>query len=131
MYNTMHRSMDTRFRMFQLWFWFVGILVAGIFALNFIGAYRTADLKGVHVLGKENVVQSDSDGRVSSRYLVFTDNETFEVTATIMNKRFDIARDYGRIEKGQVCDMHVAGWSFPALGIYRNLISYECAAPQS
>jgi hypothetical protein len=71
----------------------------------------------VSVTGKENVVSAKD-----SRYLVFTDSETFQVDDSFLFWRFNSSDIYGQIREGQEYSCRVAGWRVPFLSMYRNIL---------
>lgn len=89
------------------------------------GRPAAARLKGtteltVTVKQKERVTSGDT-----SRYLVFTDSETFEVTDTVWWLRWDSADLYGRLEQGKTYRVRAAGWRLPLFSWNRNIIAAE------
>lgn len=86
-----------------------------------------AEVRGVVVTDKERVTTSDSDGKVSSKYLIFTDEETFENVDSMLAMKFNSSDVYGRIKRGQTCDFRVVGYRMPFFSAYRNILEAKCA----
>lgn len=63
--------------------------------------------------------------RTSSRYLVFTENETFENTDSIAFFKFNSSDIYGQINEGKIYKAKVAGVRIPFLSKYRNIIEIQ------
>ncbi|PZD72314.1 hypothetical protein C1752_03901 [Acaryochloris thomasi RCC1774] len=64
------------------------------------------------------------DGR-SSRYLIFTKDETFENTDSIAFFKFDSSDIYGRIDEGKTYRAKVSGARMPLFSSYRNIIEIQ------
>jgi hypothetical protein len=94
------------------------VLVIGVITLLRIS---TIDHTSVVITGKERI----NDGQ-ESRYLVFTENETFQNTDSTLNWKFNSSDIYGKLKEGQTCDMKVMGWRVPFLSWYRNIITANC-----
>lgn len=99
-------------------------LVGGCSAL--VHTMSQAEVRGVVVTDKERVTTSNSDGKVSSKYLIFTDEETFENVDSILAMKFNSSDVYGRIKRGQTCDFRVVGYRMPIFSAYRNILEAEC-----
>lgn len=63
--------------------------------------------------------------RVNDEYLVFGENETFEITDTILFNRWDGSDLYGSIEIGKTYTVETAGWRIPFFSMYRNILTTE------
>lgn len=77
----------------------------------------------------ENVVVTDKDRIVtsdSSRYLIFTDQEVFENTDTILALKFRSSDYYSNIQVGNTCTFTVTGVRWGFMSWYRNILSYTC-----
>jgi len=73
------------------------------------------------LVGKERVGDSDS-----SKYLLFTDDETFENSDIFILAKFESSDIYGQLEKGKTYRAKVCGYRIGFLSMYRNVISiYE------
>lgn len=59
------------------------------------------------------------------KYLVFTENEVFENTDSLMFWKFNSSDIYNEMEEGKTYKVKVAGWRIPFLSMYRNIISAE------
>lgn len=69
------------------------------------------------VTGKERV-----NYEKSGKYLIFTDNETFECTDAMFVGKFNSSDMYGNIQKDSTYRFKVVGWRIPFLSSYRNII---------
>lgn len=104
----------------------VTVLVVVLLAALFGGAacYQlcTTDTATITVKGKERVTTGDGE-TITSRYLVFTEHETFENTDAIWHWKFDSSDVYGQLEEGKTYTVKVYGWRVPILSWYRNIVS--------
>lgn len=101
----------------------VGLTTAMI--LTFIGLeiayYQTSDTVTFTVADKETKVVSDGEN-VSSKYLVFTENETFENTDLLFGGKFNSSDIQGKLKRGKTYTAEVYGWRVPFFSMYRNIV---------
>lgn len=57
----------------------------------------------------------------TDRYLVYTDQGTYEITDSLFAGRFDSSDLYGKIEVGKTYQMYIAGERHPFISMYPNL----------
>lgn len=74
------------------------------------------------VTDKERVTDFDSK---TSKYLIFTDQETFECTDETIYLKFNSSDVYGQIKKENTYKFTVVGWRIPFFSTYRNIIKVE------
>jgi hypothetical protein len=108
------------------------LVIAGVtFVLFLLGIspiihFTTLDTKeNVIILDKERVTSGVGDN-VTSKYLIFTEGETFQNTDTIWEFKFNSSDIYGKIQKGQLCKFELTGFRVSFLSMYRNILSAEC-----
>lgn len=82
--------------------------------------YATQDEVTFTVEKTERVLYGES-----SRYLIFTKDETFENTDSIAFFKFNSSDIYGRIDEGKSYQATVVGRRVPFLSWYRNIISIQ------
>ena len=70
---------------------------------------------------KERVVDRDGNG---SRYLIWSEDETFENVDSFIKGKFDSSDLYGKLEVGKTYTCKVYGWRNGFFSWYRNII--EC-----
>jgi len=89
-------------------------------------------LTGCHNINREKVIAKVTDKErvttgsgdsISSKYLIFTDKETFENSDYMFTGKFNSSDIYGKIEKGKVYEFDVYGWRLPIFSSYRNILS--------
>ena len=86
--------------------------------------YWTADTATFTVTDKERII-TRSGKSVSSKYLVFTDLETFENSDCLVRFKFTSSDLQGKLKEGQTYTATVYGWRVPILSMYRNIVSVE------
>jgi len=74
------------------------------------------------VVNRVERVSSDDGG---SKYLVFTDDEVFEITDSFLYLQFASSSLYGKIRVGESHVVRVAGWRLPVASSYRNIVEVK------
>lgn len=64
-------------------------------------------------------------GKSNDKYLVYTDDGTYEITDSLFWPRFDSSDLYGYIEVGKTYEFTVAGYRVPLLTMYPNIYEAE------
>lgn len=96
----------------------IAMLVAAVFGLAITAALHTDYNKTFTVTGKETVTSNKS-----SKYLVFTDSTTMEVTDSLVKWRFDSSGVYGKIRIGATYNADLQGYRIPFFSMYQNIIN--------
>lgn len=119
-FNAMNRSPLGFFAMM------IAVIFLFGFGLNF-AIYKMSNetVTGIYVNDKERIVESDGNS-TSSKYLVFTENETFENTDYLLTFKFNSSDIQGRIKPGQTCEFEVVGWRVSFMSMYRNILDAKC-----
>jgi len=113
-------SSDTNIKMIGTML-LLALLLGGCFGSCAI--YRaSAEDRTIIVTEKERVTQNTEDG-VTSKYLVFTNDRTYEVVDTYSFMRFNSSDIYGRLRQNHKYKVKVAGWRMPFLSWYENIIT--------
>lgn len=102
------------------------IVVAGIVLIGIAFPYWTADTVSITVTDKERIVEHSRES-VSSKYLVFTETETFENTDCLARFKFNSSDIQGKLKEGSSYVADVYGWRIPFLSSYRNIVSVHDA----
>ena len=63
--------------------------------------------------------------RDDDKYLVYTDNGTYEITDSLVYWRWDSSDLYGKIKVGETYEAKVYGWRIPIFSSYKNIVSIE------
>lgn len=82
--------------------------------------YGTVD----HVTATVSKTERVND-RESSKYLVFTNGETFQNTDTIWHGKWNSSDIHGRLQPGKSYRLKVNGFRVPFLSWYRNVLAVE------
>lgn len=106
------------------------IPVAAIALIGFLGVgtfvhYSTMEDVSFTVKKTERVI-TGSGNSTSSKYLVYTDNEVFENTDTLLSMKFNSSDIYANMDNGIECDATVNGFRVPFVSMYRNIIDADC-----
>jgi hypothetical protein len=107
---------------------FVGLVVLLLLASITAGVLKVTvrdTVTNVVVTDKERVTTGSGD-TASSKYLIFTSNEVFENTDSLLLFKFNSSDVYGSIQRGQTCTFEVVGWRVPFLSWYRNIAKATC-----
>ena len=100
----------------------VGVCVLFVFgsiiATPFIDR-ATEDTVIITVTDKTVKRHGDSD----DKYLIYTNDTTYEITDSLAYFRFDSSDLYGKIEVGKTYECKVCGWRIPLLSSYKNIIT--------
>lgn len=59
------------------------------------------------------------------KYLIYTDNGTYEITDSLVYWRWDSSDLYGKIKVGKTYEAKVYGWRIPIFSSYKNIVSVE------
>jgi hypothetical protein len=111
----------------KFWFGLIIVLFLGISTFSIWSHFATlTTVSGLIVQGKERVVTGSGDQQ-SSKYLIFTDAETFENVDSWLALKFNSSDVYGSIVEGSTCEFTVTGWRIPLLSWYRNILDAKCS----
>lgn len=99
-------------------------LVLAIGSCNAFVVYGTQDEVQVTVNKTERVVQGFGDSQ-TSKYLVFTDKETFENTDTLFYLKYNSSDVHSKLSDGKTYKLKVYGFRIPFLSMYRNIIGVQ------
>lgn len=105
----------------------VGLIIAVAAVVIFISpiAYRcSAATVTITVTGKDRVSYGSGEN-LEHKYLVYTDEETFENTDTLVFWKYNSSDVYGKLKDGKRYRCLVAGWRIAFMSSYRNIITVE------
>jgi hypothetical protein len=108
----------------------VGFIVLGT-VVSVAVHYNTQDTVTATITDKDRIVERDGDGGTRSKYLIFTDQETFENTDSLLAGKFNSSDVYGRLKVGDVCRFKVNGFRNGFLSMYRNILEATCETPEA
>jgi hypothetical protein len=101
------------------------LIVGGIIASPIVHYSTMETVEAVKVTEKERVTQNSGE-TMTSKYLIFTDRETFENSDSLFGWKFNSSDMYGKIQRNQVCTFTVTGFRVPFLSMYRNILEASC-----
>jgi len=103
------------------------VLFFGAITFNIWSHFATMEtVPGLIIQDKERIVTGSGD-KQESKYLIFTDQETFENVDSLLGWKFNSSDVYGSIIEGSTCEFVVTGWRIPILSWYRNILSASCS----
>lgn len=106
----------------------IGGLFATAVAANVAYNYGTEREVCFTVTDRERIVETDSDGQISSKYLVFTDEGTFENTDSLLRGKFRSSDHQGFLQEGQSYNATVYGWRIGVFSSYPNIVDAQPVA---
>jgi len=99
------------------------------FIISYAFYSLTQDTVTVTVTKSERVVKSSPNGdggsNVSSKYLVFSEQEVLENTDCLWAWKWDSSDFYAKIKQDSTYTFKVYGWRVPFLSWHRNIVSIE------
>jgi hypothetical protein len=96
------------------------LVVIGLLGAYPIAKYLTVETIEIKVQKTERITDGDE-----SRYLIYTEDETFENTDTILFWKFDSSDVYGHMKEGEIYRVKVTGWRWKITSSYRNILSVD------
>jgi hypothetical protein len=103
---------------------FIVILVVAIIIYN-VAYYSTSEIVTIKVTGTERITETSGSGKnltVTSKYLVYTENETFENTDEMFYGKWSSSDFQGKFINGNTFKVKVIGWRLPFFSAYRNIV---------
>jgi len=99
------------------------------FILLFAIGYSTAYVKSIQTIeitvkDKERIT-SGSGESLSSKFIVYTEDEVFENTDSWLFFKFNSSDFQNKLDRGNTYTVKVAGWRIPFLSYYRNIVKIE------
>lgn len=96
------------------------LVVVSVLVMIPLGIKSTGEEIEIKVTDKERINELKS-----SKYLIFTETETFENSDTILYLKFDSSDVYSNLKQGEEYKVLVYGWRIPFLSMYRNIVRIE------
>jgi len=84
----------------------------------------TKDTVTATVTKTARIVEKSGDS-VDSKYLIYTDVETFEDVDSWIYFKFNSSDVYGALKEGTTYKFTVYGWRVPFMSWYRNIVRFE------
>jgi hypothetical protein len=102
---------------------FIVLTLVGLIVYN-IAWFSSVKEVTITVSDKERIVESDGDGS-SSKYLIFTENGTFENTDSFWFWKWNSSDFQGKLHVDSTYNVKVVGWRIPFLSMYPNIIEIK------
>lgn len=93
------------------------LAIVGRVGFSVVNNFHTESGVVFTVSNKENVVHNKS-----SKYLVYTDKTTYEITDTWLHGRWNSSDVYGKITTGKTYTCTLQGYRVPFFSMYPNII---------
>lgn len=93
------------------------LILLTVIGFPFVKRVITEEQVTITITDKDVKRYDDSD-----KYLIYTENGTFEITDTVAYWRWDSSDLYSRIEIGKTYTATICGWRIPFLSSYKNII---------
>ena len=96
-------------------------IIVAILILGYpVSYYLSSEEIEITVTKTERINQGEE-----SKYLVYTENETFENTDSWLYLKFDSSDLYGHMKANETYKVKVAGWRWKFFSSYRNIVALE------
>lgn len=111
----------------RTWIGVIAVLFVAL-AIGWVMAIKSTEREvDVQVSFKERVCSGSRDS-TECKYLVYTDEGTFELTDSILYGNFRSSDIYGRLRQDQCYRFTVTGWRLPFFSAYPNIVRTEDVA---
>ena len=103
--------------------YFLYALLAAVLLFGYPAAYYiSSETVEITIKDKERITTGSGEN-ISSKFIVYTENEVFENTDSWLFFKFNSADYQNKLEVGKTYEVKVAGWRIPFLSVYRNVVS--------
>ena len=96
------------------------VILLALFSITFPFIEKTNE-DTIEIVVTEKSIKPDQ----SNSYLIFTENEVFEIEDDVAYWRWDSSDTYNKIKVGETYNCKVCGWRIPMLSTYRNIITAD------
>jgi hypothetical protein len=100
----------------------VMIIIAIVYEIT---RYSNKETITAKVIDKERITTSDSEGRVDSYYLIFTDKGSFKLEDELFYGNFRSSDWYGQLRKDSTYTFDVIGYRIGYLSEYQNIVGFN------
>lgn len=105
--------------------------IIAIIAFMFIGVitytvayYSSIETVEITVTDKERITTGSGES-MSSKYLIFTEDEVFENEDALFLGKWNSSDVQGQLKIGETYTVRVIGWRLPFLSTYRNIVEIK------
>lgn len=60
------------------------------------------------------------------KYLIYSENEVYQVTDSILLLHFRVSDVYNNVKIDKVCNVKTYGWRLPFFSMYKNIVEVKC-----
>ena len=101
---------------------FMSVIIALVFSTIFLFTlnFHEDDVKGYKIVDKTLKVYPKS-----SKYLILTEEESFELTDSFLSWKFNSTDQFSKLKIGKCYDFHLRGKRIEFFSSYRNIISFK------
>lgn len=99
---------------------FIAIFVFFIWLFN-IASFMNHEIVEFTVTDKQVKTVCDGKHSCTTKYMVYTDHTTYQITDSVLMFRFDSSDVYGGISIGKTYRAEAYGWRVPFFSWYQNL----------
>jgi hypothetical protein len=86
-------------------------------------AYKMSEETIEITIKEKERITTGSGENISSKFIIYTENEVFENTDSWLYFKFNSADYQNKFTVGKTYKVKVAGWRIPFLSMYRNIVS--------
>ena len=98
------------------------IIIVAMLGAAAIIPFATEDTTTFTVRDKERVITGTGEN-MSSKYLVFTESETFKNSDCMVRGKWNSSDVYSQLQPGTTYTATVYGWRIPFMSSYRNILT--------
>lgn len=105
--------------------------VIAIFVIGFlisigytVGYYSSSETVEITVTDKERITTGSGES-MSSKYLIFTEDEVFENEDALFLGKWNSSDVQGQLKIGETYTVRVIGWRLPLFSTYRNIVEIK------
>jgi hypothetical protein len=102
------------------------VILIIIFGITYqISKYFNKETVTVTIVDKERITTSDSEGRIDSYYLIFTDKGSFKLEDELIYGNFRSSDWYGQLRRDSTYTFDVIGYRIGYLSEYQNIVGFS------
>ena len=103
----------------------LAIIIGVCLLLGVLIPYGTIDVVNNVTITEKERITVGSGKEISHKYLVFTEDETFENVDSVLFGKFRSSDLQGKLKVGETYNLKVCGYRSGILSAYRNIIRIE------
>lgn len=100
-------------------------VVAAVILFGYpVAYYASSETLEITITDKERIATGSGEN-ISSKFIVYGENEVFENTDSWLYLKFNSADVQNKLTVGDTYKIKVAGWRVPFLSWYRNVVAVD------